>query len=99
MNYSECDMKEILAMGNFKSKKLRNRMQNQNPFTIKTPTKHSYIQRKAVLCASGADGVDGLISGHAYSIIHYFQNDEKRLVKIRNPWGTGEWTGDWSKRF
>lgn len=43
---------------------------------------------------------EGVISGHAYSLIsiHEFKHQGKdvRLLKLRNPWGTGEWTGAWS---
>ena len=43
---------------------------------------------------------EGVISGHAYSLIsiHEFENKNQqvRLLKLRNPWGSGEWTGDWS---
>ena len=44
----------------------------------------------------------GLITNHAYSIIgtavlkSKYNNSETRLLKIRNPWGTNEWLGDWS---
>ena len=42
----------------------------------------------------------GVISGHAYTFIstHEFSHEQKlvRLLKLRNPWGTCEWTGDWS---
>ena len=42
----------------------------------------------------------GVISGHAYSVIeiHEFTNNGQnvRLLKLRNPWGQGEWQGDWS---
>ena len=42
----------------------------------------------------------GVVSGHAYSLISVkeFQHDDKtiRLLVLRNPWGQGEWTGDWS---
>lgn len=38
---------------------------------------------------------DGVISGHAYSMIsiHEFthQGKEVKLLKLRNPWGSGEW--------
>lgn len=47
-------------------------------------------------------GDEGVISGHAYSLIsiHEFQFEgkETKLLKLRNPWGTGEWTGDWSDK-
>jgi hypothetical protein len=46
-------------------------------------------------------GQMGLITNHAYTIVdaeEIFGPDGKkiRLLKMRNPWGTNEWTGDWS---
>ena len=46
----------------------------------------------------------GLLSGHAYSLLDYFEvpkpNGRKRqisrLLKLRNPWGNSEWDGKWS---
>lgn len=49
----------------------------------------------------------GLVAGHAYSVIHANEVTERtlagipkgktfKLLHIRNPWGTYEWTGDWS---
>lgn len=38
----------------------------------------------------------GLKSLHAYSIISCHSDNEVRLLKIRNPWGYGEWNGKWS---
>ena len=42
----------------------------------------------------------GLYSGHAYSVLDAFKlNNGTRLLKIRNPWGSGnpkEWNGPWS---
>ncbi len=44
----------------------------------------------------------GVISGHAYSMIsiHELEHQGKqvRLLKLRNPWGHGEWQGDWSDK-
>jgi len=54
-----------------------------------------YHQFGSVLCASGASGVGGLHNNHAYSILALCKAKEHRLVKIRNPWGTGEWKGAW----
>jgi len=52
------------------------------------------------------DGVDtGIMSGHAYSLNDNFEladeemeNPRKthRLLRVRNPWGRGEWKGKWS---
>ena len=38
----------------------------------------------------------GVVSGHAYSLISIHEIKDKRgkqvnLLKLRNPWGTGEW--------
>ena len=45
---------------------------------------------------------EGVISGHAYSLIsiHELQHSgrEIKLLKLRNPWGQGEWQGDWSDK-
>lgn len=41
----------------------------------------------------------GIISGHAYTLVGAFRlpnGDE--VVKLRNPWGSGEWTGDYSDK-
>jgi hypothetical protein len=41
----------------------------------------------------------GLYSGHAYSIMDLIELKSNTLVRIRNPWGSGnpiEWNGPWS---
>lgn len=38
----------------------------------------------------------GIVQGHAYSIHKLIEVDGTKLMMIRNPWGNGEWTGDWS---
>ena len=44
----------------------------------------------------------GLITNHAYSVIDTAKLTDRstghvvRLLKVRNPWGTNEWLGDWS---
>jgi hypothetical protein len=59
-------------------------------------------------CGSGDffEGADlmssvGLVGSHAYSLLAAMTIRDKygrdvRLVKLRNPWGQGEWTGEWS---
>ncbi|KAL8907244.1 MAG: hypothetical protein Q9207_001545, partial [Kuettlingeria erythrocarpa] len=41
---------------------------------------------------------NGIIEGHAYSIMEVRELDDFRLLKIRNPWGVkgGVWDGPWS---
>ncbi|KAG6888261.1 hypothetical protein C0992_009150 [Termitomyces sp. T32_za158] len=40
--------------------------------------------------------VNGLIGGHAYSVLRAVEYHDKRFIVIRNPWGQNEWTGPWS---
>ncbi|TNN69909.1 Calpain-1 catalytic subunit [Liparis tanakae] len=43
---------------------------------------------------------NGLVQGHAYTITGVKQimsrGKQENLVRLWNPWGKGEWTGDWS---
>jgi len=39
-----------------------------------------------------------VVAGHAYSLITTRKIGDIRLVQLRNPWGSGEWTGPWSDR-
>lgn len=60
--------------------------------------------------SAGSPGVDegklnesGIVPGHAYSllagkIITDKDGNEQRLLKMRNPWKQGEWTGDFSDK-
>eukprot|EP00762_Andalucia_godoyi_P003028 ANDGO_04123.mRNA.1 Calpain-type cysteine protease ADL1 len=38
---------------------------------------------------------EGIVQGHAYAILNVVEIDDIRLVRLRNPWGQGEWTGDY----
>ena len=42
----------------------------------------------------------GLSPGHAYTVLGVHQLDgprgKEKVVRLRNPWGNGEWNGDWS---
>jgi calpain-15 len=49
---------------------------------------------------NGEDKKNGLLNGHCYTLIgaHKFEHEGSPvcLVKLRNPWGHGEWDGEWS---
>jgi calpain-15 len=43
----------------------------------------------------------GLVSDHAYSVIAVVETEDDsgeplKLLRLRNPWGHQEWSGDWS---
>ena len=40
----------------------------------------------------------GILQRHAYSLVDMKEVAGYRLVRIRNPWGQGEWTGPWSDK-
>lgn len=66
--------------------------------------KSSDIRGYSIMSSSYGQGENvnelGIVSGHAYSLISTHEvrvgNKNWRLCKLRNPWGRGEWTGDWS---
>ncbi|KZV99799.1 cysteine proteinase [Exidia glandulosa HHB12029] len=43
-----------------------------------------------------ANKIDGLYTGHAYSVIKCVEHNGRRFLRIRNPWGESEWTGRWA---
>jgi hypothetical protein len=61
-----------------------------------------YDSKGAIMAAASTGDDDqkqdqGIVKGHAYTILKVVDaEDNGRLVKLRNPWGTFEWTGDWS---
>ena len=38
----------------------------------------------------------GIIHGHAYTILDAATCNGESIIKLRNPWGSGEWTGKYS---
>ena len=51
-----------------------------------------------VSCTSNLVGRYGILQRHAYSLLDFKEVAGYRLVRIRNPWGHGEWTGPWSDK-
>ena len=37
-----------------------------------------------------------MIPGHSYSIEDFEVIKGTKIIKLRNPWGEGEWLGEWS---
>ena len=70
----------------------------------------SNLNENNIMCIStfnivGAEAVElerkfGIIVGHAYSLLNakegFFNNKQIQLLQLRNPWGRGEWKGNWS---
>ena len=46
--------------------------------------------------ASGPNARENIVRMHAYSIMEAREVKGLRLLKVRNPWGEGEWRGAWS---
>ena len=47
---------------------------------------------------SGNDDVEdvGLSPGHAFTVLGIHEINGERVIRLRNPWGEGEFNGDWS---
>jgi hypothetical protein len=49
-----------------------------------------------------SETIGGIVQSHAYSILSAHEIDYEggpfRMLKMRNPWRTGEWEGDWSDK-
>lgn len=61
-------------------------------------------KRSGDLLAAGSRGGShfatsprGIVQGHAYSILSVREIRGVQLLKLRNPWGKGEWTGDYGE--
>lgn len=60
-----------------------------------------YNQKNYLLGATSHGNSDketnnGIVGNHAYSVIEIIEINSLRLLKLRNPWGKGEWSGDFS---
>ena len=61
------------------------------------------VEDNALIVASNFENdgdFKGLIAGHAYSVEDFetvrYQGNVVKIVRLRNPWGEGEWLGNWS---
>lgn len=58
-----------------------------------------YLMGSADLVTGGeteADTGNGILQNHAYGVLDFVEVKGAKLVRIRNPWGQGEWKGKWS---
>ena len=68
--------------------------------SIKNADKYNCIMTATI--REGTPGLDkvGLMENHTFSLVSAFERKVKgenvRLMKLRNPFGMGEWNGDWS---
>lgn len=53
--------------------------------------------RRHVLAAASDETHNGIVAGHAYTVLEGYElEDGTELLKLRNPWGSGEWEGPYS---
>lgn len=48
-----------------------------------------------VLTSIAENAPKGIVEGHAYSLLAVYNINGVKLYKIRNPWGSFEWEGDY----
>ena len=58
-------------------------------------------EKKGFVMTAGTSGSDdvlevGLASGHAFTVLGIHEIKGERVIRLRNPWGEGEFSGDWS---
>ncbi|KAL1526665.1 hypothetical protein AB1Y20_015369 [Prymnesium parvum] len=55
----------------------------------------SGVDSSLIASSNDAEG-NGLLRGHAYGLEQLKEVAGRRLLRLRNPWGRGEWNGPWS---
>ena len=58
-------------------------------------------EKKGFVMTAGTSGLDyvedvGLSAGHAYTVLGIHEIKGERVIRLRNPYGEGEFNGDWS---
>lgn len=60
------------------------------------PTQQKQEDSDEAQAALACQSSTGLVPGHAYTLVSCVEVRGERLCQLRNPWGSLEWTGDWS---
>ena len=58
-------------------------------------------EKKGFVMTAGTTGSEdveevGLTAGHAFTVLGIHEIKGERVIRLRNPWGEGEFNGDWS---
>ena len=74
------------------------------PCSCPFPCNTQYVRRRSVVGASTGAGSDkeninGIVQGHAYSVVAAKEVDNFKLVKLRNPWCVKAWMLTLYKRW
>eukprot|EP00607_Mallomonas_marina_P005329 CAMPEP_0182437996 /NCGR_PEP_ID=MMETSP1167-20130531/85437_1 /TAXON_ID=2988 /ORGANISM="Mallomonas Sp, Strain CCMP3275" /LENGTH=588 /DNA_ID=CAMNT_0024631137 /DNA_START=55 /DNA_END=1821 /DNA_ORIENTATION=- len=97
-DFSDESVKSMISDGSLFNK-LKEYDEQGDLMTVSTPGDDVYTERGGQ-SLSLSSNLRGLIPGHAYTLIAVkrvqHEGRDLELVQIRNPWGHGEWTGDWS---
>lgn len=66
---------------------------------IESADKKKYIMNCGSKGSGEVEEANGIITGHAYTLVgtHRLDNGD-RLFQLRNPWGKGEWNGEYSDK-
>lgn len=65
---------------------------------LKHWSEENYLVAASTREIPAENSIAGLVKEHAYSILRIVEySNNTKILKVRNPWGVFEWTGDWSK--
>ena len=95
----------IAALTGFPTEIFKHYKLTNNPIEIINLYKSIEIGNKEgaiMACGTNSNGIGidifGLIPGHSYLIVYPKKWEERNLylLKLKNPWGKNEWSGNWS---
>jgi len=81
-------------------KRTRRRLDNENLFLRLAYYEQANFLLAASVSRSGRlehRRSNGILEGHAYSVLEVQEVYGLRFIRLRNPWGKEEWTGRWSR--